>query len=52
MKYHIYYSIWTNLYHTTLLGGEFDNCHGQGETPEMAVISLRMVVNLRIRKRE
>lgn len=45
MKYHLYHSIWTNLYHTTLLGGEFANCHGQGPTPEQAVISLKLTVN-------
>ena len=44
MKFHIYKSLWTGLYHTTLLGGEFANCHGQGETPEWAIISLKLTV--------
>lgn len=44
MKVHIQYSPWLNLYVATLLGGEFDNCHGQGPTPEMAMISLRLTV--------
>jgi hypothetical protein len=44
MKAHIQYSPWLNLYVATLLGGEFDNCHGQGPTPEMAMISLQLTV--------
>lgn len=44
MKAHIQYSPWLNLYVATLLGGEFDNCHGQGPTPEMAMISLKLTV--------
>ena len=47
IKAHIQYSPWTNLYHATLLGGEFDNCHGQGETPDGALISLRLTVRAR-----
>ena len=47
MKAHIQYSSWINLYVATLLGGEFDNCHGQGKTPEMAMESLRMVLRIR-----
>lgn len=47
MKAHIQYSPWLNLYVATLLGGEFDNCHGQGPTPEMAMISLRLTVRAR-----
>ena len=50
MKAHICWSPWTNLYHATLLGGEFDNCHGQGPTPEMAMVSLKLTVRVR-RKR-
>lgn len=45
MKAHVQYNPWLNLYVATLLGGEFDNCHGQGPTPEMAMISLKMRVN-------
>lgn len=47
MKTHIQYCFWTNLYVATLLGGEFDNCHGQGPTPELAVISLKLTVKAR-----
>jgi len=50
MKAHIQYSFWTGLYHATLLGGEFDNCHGQGSTPEGAMISLKLTVNARRRR--
>jgi len=46
MKAHIQYSPWLNLYVATLLGGEFDNCHGQGPTPEMAMISLQLTVKV------
>jgi hypothetical protein len=45
MKYHICYNFFTRLYYTTLLGGEFSNCHGQGQTEEGAVVSLRIRVN-------
>ena len=45
MKYSIYRDVFTRLYYTTLLGGEFSNCHGQGSTPEFAVISLKIRVN-------
>ena len=34
----------SGLYNTTLLGGEFSNCHGQGNTPEGAVTSLKIKV--------
>lgn len=44
MKAHIQYSFWTGLYHATLLGGEFANCHGQGPTPDQAIISLKLTV--------
>lgn len=44
MKYNISYDVFTRLYHTTLLGGEFDNCHGQGPTKESAVASLKIRV--------
>lgn len=50
MKAHVYQSLWTGLYYATLLGGEFDNCYGQGETMEGAMISLRLTVRVR-RKR-
>jgi len=45
LKAHIHRSVWTNRYESTLLGGEFSNCHGQGESPEMAMISLKIRVN-------
>jgi len=50
MKAHISRCWSTNLYYATLLGGEFDNCYGQGETADSAMISLRIVVNMRRRK--
>jgi len=45
MNYSIWYNVFTGLHYTTLLGGEFANCHGQGSTPEGAVISLKIRVN-------
>jgi hypothetical protein len=44
IKAHIYFSHWNGLYIATLLGGEFANCHGQGPSPELAMISLRLTV--------
>ena len=45
MEYTTFYDFFTGLYYTTLLGGEFGNCHGQGNTPEGAAISLKIRVN-------
>lgn len=45
MKYHIYRDVFTRLYYTTLLGGEFANCYGQGNTEDEAVTSLKIRVN-------
>lgn len=45
MDYHVSYDIFNSLYVTTLLGGEFSNCHGQGNTVSDAVISLKIRVN-------
>lgn len=45
MNYSIWYNVFTNLYYTTLLGGEYSNCHGKGNTPDEAVVSLKMRVN-------
>jgi len=45
MEYSIYRDVFTGLYHTILLGGEFDNCHGQGSTEDSAVASLKIRVN-------
>lgn len=52
MKSHIQFCFWTGLYHATLLGGEFANCHGQGPTPEQAFISLKLTVRARRRLNE
>jgi hypothetical protein len=51
VKTHCYQSLWNGLYYATLLGGEFANCHGQGSTPEGAMISLKLTVNARRRER-
>lgn len=40
--------VFTGLYTATLLGGEFPNCYGQGETEKNAVMSLKLrVIQLR-----
>lgn len=44
IKAHIQFSHWNGLYVATLLGGEFANCHGQGPSPELAMISLKLTV--------
>jgi len=44
MKFSIYRDVFTGLYYTTLLGGEFANCHGQGSTPDSAITSLKIRV--------
>ena len=50
MKYSMYRDVFTSLYYTTLLGGEFANCHGQGSTPDGAIASLKIRVNQLRRK--
>ena len=45
LKHSICYEALTGLYYSTLLGGEFGNCHGQGKTAEGAYISLKIRVN-------
>ena len=44
MKYSIFREVFTGLYYSTLLGGEFSNCHGQGSTIDGAVASLKIRV--------
>jgi len=44
MKCSIYRDVFTGLYHSTLLGGEFSNCHGQGTTSDESVTSLKIRV--------
>lgn len=41
----IFGDVFTGLYQAYLLGGEFDNCSGQGNTPDTAVISLKIRIN-------
>ena len=44
MKYSIYRDVFTGLYTTLLLGGEFGNCQGEGKTAENAIASLKIRV--------
>jgi len=44
MNYHLSYNIFTSTYITTLLGGEFSNCHGYGNTEDEAVRGLKIRV--------
>jgi hypothetical protein len=45
MLYSVYRDVFTGLTYTTLLGGEFANCHGQGKTEYEAVMSLKIRLN-------
>lgn len=45
LQYHVYKDVFTGLTYTTLLGGEFANCHGQGNNEYTAYISLKIRVN-------
>lgn len=51
LKYHLSQSVSTRVWTATLLGGEFDNCHGQGNTADQAIKSLCFIVNWNRRKR-
>lgn len=42
----------TGRYDAILLGGEFDNCHGSGDTPDAAMMSLKLTVNVRRKRRK
>ena len=44
MQYTIHQDVFTGLFYSTLLGGEFSNCHGQGKNENEAVISLKIRV--------
>jgi hypothetical protein len=50
LPHRIDFDVWRNLYVSTLLGGEFANCHGQGPTPEGAYISLLLTVRAKRRQ--
>lgn len=52
MQYHLSYDMISHLWYTTLLGGEFANCYGQGTTPEEAEVSLKIRVYQLRRKRD
>jgi hypothetical protein len=52
LNYSIFQDVFTGLYHSTLLGGKFSNCHGQGRSAKEAVISLKIRVNQLKRKNE
>lgn len=41
-KYNIGYDVFSRMYTANLLGGEFSNTYGQGETEEDAVKSLKL----------
>lgn len=45
MQYSIYQDVFTGLFYTLLLGGEFANCYGQGNTPQEAIASLKIRIN-------
>lgn len=51
LQYSIHRDVFTGLYYTLLLGGEFANCYGQGSTPEGALGSLKIRVYQLRRKR-
>lgn len=45
IKFSVSADVFTGKHSAILLGGEFANCHGQGNTPEEAEASLKMRVN-------
>jgi len=49
----LHYNIFSRKWVSTLLGGEFPNCHGEGKTPDEARASLHIRVNqLRAKKKK
>jgi hypothetical protein len=51
MKYSISQDVFTGRYETILLGGEFANLHGSGDTEEAAVISLKLALRAKRKQR-
>lgn len=52
IKYHLSYDVFRRIYTANLLGGEFDNTYGEGETEEDAVKSLKLrLIQLRNKKK-
>jgi hypothetical protein len=52
-NYYLSYDIFGGLYTANLLGGEFDNTYGEGETEEGAVRSLKLrLIQLRNKRDE
>lgn len=47
MKYLITQDVFTGRFDALLLGGEFPNTHGTGDTPEGAVMSLKLLLNIK-----
>lgn len=41
-KASVYKDVFTGLYTSTLLGGEFSNCHGKGSNIDECIISLKI----------
>jgi hypothetical protein len=51
IRYHLSYNVFTGLYYALLLGGEFPNMYGHGDTPDRAVESLKFTLVYFRRKR-
>lgn len=50
MKTAVHQDVYTGRYTAILLGGEFPNCHGEGNSEAESLTSLRLLVNLKRRK--
>ena len=51
VEYRLDYEVCSDKWVSTLLGGEIANCHGYGDTPEEAKISLSMSIKAARRKK-
>jgi len=52
IKYNLSYDVFRGIYTANLIGGEFDNTYGEGETEEGAVRSLKIrLIQLRNKKK-
>ena len=52
MSFSIHQCVYTGKFTATLLGGEFDNCHGYGYSEETAIMSLKLTLKVRRKKRD
>jgi len=52
MNVSIYQCVFTGKFISTLLGGEFPNCHGSGDSEETSIMSLKLLLRVKRKNRD